>query len=668
MYRAETLQSCRQLLSCQQRFYVRKPLFTSAVFWCAAVLITVLAYWACLRLLYPGYFAPLSPFHADFYDYTGTAMLSIRALLSYPRPVAFLGMHFLATGGLPGVLAGSIAISLGGLLGILALARQWFRIDSIWLLPAFAIYLIILFAHPDFYAEHRHDLPAEISWLFLVLSLLAWTAFVRRRHRSLLKAGLLAAAVVSAILFAFAKETWFVAALCLVLGMALADRPSRRLHLGFLGFLIFTEAVSFLWTGHVNGPFVSLNTAAGDAYRINAHFGSIEKTWLYYLSELLNPGLILAALAGVAFAWPDRRRLILTASWLVAGLVVFAPQSLLPNHVFSEYAWAAAPLFMVPVLLPRNLSQAGLVILCAAIAIRGPHGYWRIYDSDVSKWYVAQDQKGMEIRRSFPAFRAVPRPARVLVTGIDDAAIPWEVSHYAHMEFGDGITWTVAFPPSLTHRIASPLVSFIDVGSARPGNFDYVARYHGNGKLEGIVRAADIPSSAPADEVLVPDLVPLVAATHGATKENSWVFYPVADKCLTWGFDAEAGRYLGAARALGADDDTYARLAHAAQDGLAKRSGDPSIRFTAEPALIHQPDHTGLGITKLSWHVPAGVSVEIHIDAPDGKLFTAAAGDGEVSTGKWVKNGMQFFLQDVSGGKPLATENTLAIVTVDVAS
>jgi len=60
--------------------------------------------------------------------------------------------------------------------------------------------------------------------------------------------------------------------------------------------------------------------------------------------------------------------------------------------------------------------------------------------------------------------------------------------------------------------------------------------------------------------------------------------------------------------------------------------------------------------------------VEIHIDAPDGKLFTAAAGDGEVSTGKWVKDGMQFFLQDVTDGKPLVTANTLAIVTVDVAS
>jgi hypothetical protein len=642
---------------------VRKPLFTSAVFWCAAALITVLAYWACLRWLYPGYFAPLAPFHPDFYDYTGTAMVSIRALLSYPRPVAFLGMHFLGTGGLAGVLGGSIAISLCGLLGILALARQWFRIESLWLLPAFAIYLILLFGHPDFYAEHRHDLPAEISWLFLVLSLLAWTEFVRRRHRLML-----VAAVVLAILFAFAKETWFVAALCLVLGMALADRPSRRLHLGFLGFLIVAEAASFLWTGHVNGPFVSLNTSAGDAYRINAHPGSIEKTWFYYLRELLNPGLILAALAGLFFAWPDRRRLILTTSWLVAAVVVFAPHALLPNHVFSEYAWAAAPLFLVPVLLPRNLLQAGLVLLCAAIAIRGPHGYWRIYDGDVSKWYVAEDRKGMEVRKSLQAFQAIPRPARVLVTGLNDGAMPWEDQDYVHLEFGDGITWTVAFPPDFAFRRTSPLVSFIDAQSARPGNFDYVARYHGDGKLDGIVRAEDVPSSAPTDEVLVPDLVPLVAATRGATKENSWVFYPLAEEYLTWGFDADASRYLAMARALGAHDDTYARLEHTAQDRLAKRTSGQGIHFTAEPSAIRQPDHTGLGMTKLSWSVPAGMKIEIHIDSPDGKLFTAATGGGEISTGKWVNDGMQFFLQDVTDGKPLVADHTLAVVTIDVAS
>ena len=122
------------------------------------------------------------------------------------------------------------------------------------------------------------------------------------------------------------------------------------------------------------------------------------------------------------------------------------------------------------------------------------------------------------------------------------------------------------------------------------------------------------------------------------------------------------------ARALGADDATYVRLEHVAQDRLAKPNPDQRIHFTAEPAQIRQPDHTGLGMTKLSWRVPAGMQVEIHIDAPDGKLFTAATGDGEVSTGKWVKDGMQFFLQDVTAGKPLARENTLAVVTVDVAS
>jgi len=39
---------------------------------------------------------------------------------------------------------------------------------------------------------------------------------------------------------------------------------------------------------------------------------------------------------------------------------------------------------------------------------------------------------------------------------------------------------------------------------------------------------------------------------------------------------------------------------------------------------------------------------------------------GSATTGVWVDNGTQFYLQDVSGGKPVTAANTLAQVTVIV--
>jgi len=39
---------------------------------------------------------------------------------------------------------------------------------------------------------------------------------------------------------------------------------------------------------------------------------------------------------------------------------------------------------------------------------------------------------------------------------------------------------------------------------------------------------------------------------------------------------------------------------------------------------------------------------------------------GVATTGEWVTNGMVFYLQDATGGKPLTSANTLATFTASV--
>ncbi len=73
-----------------------------------------------------------------------------------------------------------------------------------------------------------------------------------------------------------------------------------------------------------------------------------------------------------------------------------------------------------------------------------------------------------------------------------------------------------------------------------------------------------------------------------------------------------------------------------------------------------------VGVTTLSWTAEGVAGVEVHVSAPDGPLVSRKAAAGSVTTGRWVRDGMVFYLQDISGGKPLAPAHTLDTVEVRV--
>jgi hypothetical protein len=58
--------------------------------------------------------------------------------------------------------------------------------------------------------------------------------------------------------------------------------------------------------------------------------------------------------------------------------------------------------------------------------------------------------------------------------------------------------------------------------------------------------------------------------------------------------------------------------------------------------------------------------LEVHLEAPDGPLFSRSPATGSATTGNWVTDETTFFLQDVSGGLPLTSAHTLATVYVNV--
>jgi parallel beta-helix repeat protein len=92
----------------------------------------------------------------------------------------------------------------------------------------------------------------------------------------------------------------------------------------------------------------------------------------------------------------------------------------------------------------------------------------------------------------------------------------------------------------------------------------------------------------------------------------------------------------------------------------------PSVgpSLTANPNPIPVTGSANLGTTTLSWNAPDAQLIEIHTNSPDGPLFTMQGSRGTIQTGPWVSDGLTFYLQDVTGGKPLTSDYTLATLVV----
>jgi hypothetical protein len=88
----------------------------------------------------------------------------------------------------------------------------------------------------------------------------------------------------------------------------------------------------------------------------------------------------------------------------------------------------------------------------------------------------------------------------------------------------------------------------------------------------------------------------------------------------------------------------------------------PSL--TASPNPIPVTATALFGATTISWNAPDAQVIEIHIGSPNGPLFAMAGNRGSAQTALWVSDGTTFYLQDVTDGKPLTPDYTLATLVV----
>jgi parallel beta-helix repeat protein len=90
------------------------------------------------------------------------------------------------------------------------------------------------------------------------------------------------------------------------------------------------------------------------------------------------------------------------------------------------------------------------------------------------------------------------------------------------------------------------------------------------------------------------------------------------------------------------------------------------VSFSANPNPIPVASNAVVGQTTISWSAPDAQVIEIHIGSPTGPLFTRQGNRGSVQTGPWASDGLTFYLQDVTGGNPLTSDYTLAMLVVNL--
>lgn len=82
--------------------------------------------------------------------------------------------------------------------------------------------------------------------------------------------------------------------------------------------------------------------------------------------------------------------------------------------------------------------------------------------------------------------------------------------------------------------------------------------------------------------------------------------------------------------------------------------------LTVNPNPIPVSGGAIVGTAVVSWKAPNAQMIEVHVGSPSGPLFAQSGSRGSAPTAAWVSEGLTFYLQDVTGGKPLTADNTLA--------
>jgi tetratricopeptide (TPR) repeat protein len=215
-----------------------------------------------------------------------------------------------------------------------------------------------------------------------------------------------------------------------------------------------------------------------------------------YLHDLLPPMQILVvvlALLAAALLMRNRwRDLIAPAVFLLGGILALLPNSLLPGHYESQYAWNGAPLVFAVVLFVPAARRSGILtqLLLAATALYSVHANARIYSSAPQQWLLNEEHANARIAQALPVIRGAAGGAnRLLVTGLTASFHPWEYPEFIREYFGPGRQWTLVVSRTAPES-KEPNVAMVRARGVRLEDYDGAVRFREDSGLQDVLVGA----------------------------------------------------------------------------------------------------------------------------------------------------------------------------------
>jgi hypothetical protein len=103
---------------------------------------------------------------------------------------------------------------------------------------------------------------------------------------------------------------------------------------------------------------------------------------------------------------------------------------------------------------------------------------------------------------------------------------------------------------------------------------------------------------------------------------------------------------------------------HCHAGGFATIDVGPAWMVANQNPIVVPRNRTN-AVATLSWNAPGASVVEIHVGSATGPLFMVSGPTGSAQTGAWVTDGLEFFLVDVSNGRPGTTVGTATVFLVN---
>ncbi|KEQ27941.1 hypothetical protein [Paenibacillus tyrfis] len=461
-----------------------------------AVLI-ISIYYVVLRFVFPGYFSPLVPFHADIFTNVSTVSGSIywSDFFGRPRFIVLFISAFLSEFGLEGFTAGIITIFLISIFLLIYNFIKFTKMDIGWL--SIILYLLLLFSHPSFYFNYSYDIYNTISFFFLMLSIALWHKYSESK-----KTIYFISCFLTIFLCCFSKETYYITIILFFIIQLYFSKDNRKEKILLSLYSIIVIAFSVYHSRYISkSPFVDVSADHASTYYIDYNITSLLKTFWFYLK---NSGSIytylIFILAVIVTALYNRNKLFHIMAVYLLGISAYIPYSVLPNHLYSFYSWVAIPLCFSIVLFFRvELLKSKIVYFAITLFVIFMMLSWYSYNkidyrSEGTKWTLSQESSNRNILKNLKVIKNKIEPGdKILVSGLYTPFNPFKINKYIEDYFGQNISvsWDIAIIDSSDIQVEKNIKK-IPIKNINIKEYNKVIVFNNEGQLLNLIEGESL--------------------------------------------------------------------------------------------------------------------------------------------------------------------------------